>query len=170
MSTKKGSLYDVIFLLAATLVILIAAVFTYFIVDEVQNDIGVQEQFNATGTSLTYFDQGKSALNTFDYGVATFIFITGLATIALATMVNSNPVFFFGSFIVLIVIVGISAILTNTAIEIFSVDAIAPIANQFPISMLVLSIYPHICLVISALVAIVQYSKTSSITSGGYAP
>jgi len=170
MSTKKGSLYDVIFLLAATFVILIAAIFTYYIVNEVQNDVGVQTQFNATGTSLTYFDQGKTALNAFDYGVATFIFITGLATIALATMINSNPVFFFGSFIVLIVIVGVSAILANTAIEIVSVDALSATVAQFPISMLVLSFYPHICLIISALVAIVQYSKTSSITSGGYAP
>jgi len=170
MNSKKGSLYDVIFLLAATFVILIAAIFTYYIVNEVQNDVGVQTQFNATGTSLTYFDQGKTALNAFDYGVATFIFITGLATIALATMINSNPVFFFGSFIVLIVIVGVSAILANTAIEIVSVDALSATVAQFPISMLVLSFYPHICLVISALVAIVQYSKTSSITSGGYAP
>jgi hypothetical protein len=170
MSTKKGSLYDVIFLLAATFVILIAAIFTYYIVNEVQNDVGVQAEFNRTGTSLTYFDQGKTALNAFDYGVATFIFITGLATIALATMINSNPVFFFGSFIVLIVIVGVSAILANTAIEIVSVDALSATVAQFPISMLVLSFYPHICLIISALVAIVQYSKTSSITSGGYAP
>lgn len=163
------SLFDTIVLLIVAFVIILAAMFTYFIVDEVKSAPSVIEVFNSTGTSTSHFDKAETGLKTFDYGVALFIFVTGLVTIALATMINSNPVFFFASFLVLIITVMVSAILSNIFIDIVSSDMLVGITAEFPITMAIIGIYPTICLVISAIVAIVQYTKTSSYNSG-YGP
>ena len=163
------SLLDTIVLFAVAIVIILAAMFTYFIVDEVKSDPTLITVFNETGASTAHFDKAESGLKTFDYGIAMFIFITGLVTVALATMVNSNPVFFFASFIVLIIIVMVSAILANVFIDLVSTDVLASITAEFPISMAIIGIYPTACLVISALVAVVQYTKTSSYNTG-YGP
>jgi hypothetical protein len=167
--TKKGSVFDLFVIMVMSLGVIVTVLFVYMIVNAVATDSSVTQTFGKTGTSTSYFDNGLTALRTFDYGIALFIFVAGLTSIALATMVNSHPVFFFGSLIVMIILVMFTAILSNIFIDIVSVEMLASIRSNFPVSMMLIGIYPTIALVISAVVAIVQYSRTSSMGGfGGY--
>jgi hypothetical protein len=167
--TKKGSIFDMFVIMVMGLGVIVTVMFVYLIVSSVANDTSVKTTFAESGASTVYFDNGLAALRTFDYGIALFIFVAGIASMALATMVNTHPVFFFGSFIAMIVLVMATAILTNAFIDIVSQDMLTSVRGNFPISMALLSIYPTIALILSAAIAIIQYSRTSSVSGfGGY--
>ena len=170
MVMNKGSLFDVIFFLIVAGIVMVTVVISYSVLGAFNSNTDVQTMLNqtdTTGQAQHALNQGVVALNTFDAGIAFFILMSGLITIGLATMTGSNPVFFFGSLIILIVIVAVSAIISNVFVTILSADQLATTSNNFPITMALLGIYPTICLVISIIVAIVSYSRPSSVRSFG---
>ena len=168
-NTKKGSLFDLFLIMLIALGGIVSVIVVYTVVSAVKTNTSVVATFAATGTSTSYFDNGLTALRTFDYGIALFIFTAGFVAVALATMINTHPVFFFGSLLVLIIIVAVSAVLSNVIIDVVSQDALSAATNSFPISMMILGIYPTLMLVLAAIVSIVQYTRTSSTSGfGGY--
>lgn len=165
---NKGSIFDVIFLLISITAVMVVAIISYLVLTEVTDDSALTDTFSEAGIAKTHnLEKGQDALKTFDLGLTFLVIMVGLVTVVLAAMINTNPVFFFGSLIVLIVITMVSAMMSNVFFDITSNDLIATATDQFPLTVLIMGIYPTVCLVLSIIVAIVMYSKTSQMAGFG---
>lgn len=154
------SMSDMFFIVIGGFIAVITVFFCYYVFNAFNTDANIQTVFAANGASTVPIQQGLDAIKTMDYGIAFFIFVSGLTSIALAAMVRSHPLFYMVSFMFQIFLVFISAILSNIFVDLTSSPMLASITTNFPISMLIFGTYfPLIVLVISALIAIAQYAS-----------
>jgi len=164
----KGSMFDIIFLLISISAVMIVAIVSYLVLTAVTDNSALTATFNEAGVDKAdNLEKGQDALKTFDLGLTFLVIMIGLVTVVLAAMINTNPVFFFGSLIVLIVMVMVTAMISNVFFDVTSNELLATATDQFPLTVLIMQIYPTICLVLSIIVAIVMYSKTSQMAGFG---
>lgn len=153
------SMSDMFMIVVGGFVAAISILFIFYVFNAFNTDPNIQTVFAANKASTVPIQQGLDAVKTMDYGMALFIFVAGLTSIALAAMVRSHPLFFMITFLFQIFLVMISAILSNVFGMLTSSAMLSSITGQFPITMMIFGAYfPLIVLVISSLIAIAQYA------------
>jgi len=153
---KKASLLDgmqiIIFLFAFGIITIISL----FILNEFE--AGSSDKLTST-QAIYAMNQGQATILNFD-NLFVFILI-GLiiATLIGAYFIQSNPIMFWISLLLLVIFLVISAILANTFDEIMDSDKLQETAANFEIINLVMDNLPLVLLVISALIMIALWAK-----------
>ncbi len=153
------SAVDIVFIAGTIFVLIIGALIaTTFLTEFKDSDIVVDSFPTNAKTAL---DQGEAALYGFD-GIILFFFV-GLAVVSIASaaLVNVNPIFFVGAFIVNLIMVVISTIFNDIFLVVAANPTIAPIANSFPIMTTMMANFPVLIMVVSTLIAIATFAKGS---------
>jgi len=153
---KKASLLDsfqiILFLFAFSIITIISL----FLIDKFETDVGGRFDSDVSTYAI---DQGQATLLNFDN---LFVFIlVGLliATIVGAYFIQTNPIIFWISLMLLLVFLTIAAIFTNVFEEITTTPELAETASNFTIINLVMGHLPLTLLVIFSLIAIALYAK-----------
>lgn len=97
-----------------------------------------------------------------DTGFVIFIGGALLAIIAASGVIFTSPLLFFISFFILIMLVIASFVLSNTYVSIASTASIAPSANQFVYTGLIMTYLPYIIIAMFTIAAIFFYAKNKS--------
>lgn len=154
LRSKKGSILDIIVGVVLIIAVSIAVLFSHFLIVEFnQNYSGPRHSgFNQT------MEEGKQAVEMFDYGI---VFVLGglmLATIILAFYIPTHPVMFAFSLIVLIIALLITGIYSNLFIKIATTSQLRSTTNQFPILYHMIENLPVIVLGYGIILTIVMYT------------
>jgi len=157
---KKASLLDsfqiILFLFAFSIITIISL----FLIDKFETDVGGRFDSDVSTYAI---DQGQATLLNFDN---LFVFIlVGLliATIVGAYFIQTNPIIFWISLMLLLVFLTIAAIFTNVFEEITTTPELAETASNFTIINLVMGHLPLTLLVIFSLIAIALYAKWNAV-------
>ena len=123
-------------------------------------------QFEAAGVlgnaSITTMQQGEDALLAFNTGFI-FLMIGFIAmAVLLAFFVDTHPAFLIISIILMIILVPVAAILTNTFRDIVTSPQLASTSAQFDIMLQVMNNLPLFMAIGGFLVIIVLYGKMRS--------
>ena len=154
----KGSILDLPFVVAALMLLGVSIFVSYTILYEIDAD----GTFDLWNESADVIDEGVAAMSLFDSGFVLIAIGLGLSVILTAFMINTHPVFFVLSWIMLVMMIFISAMLTNAFDKFATSTMMAGALGNFPILTEFFRNMPLFCLIIGSLVAIVMYAR------GGY--
>lgn len=150
----KGSLVDIPFIC----VMLLVGAITIFIVFLIVSTIS--SAWPIAGESKTILSAGVNSFLTFDYMLVFFGIGLGIFTIISGFMIDSHPILFvFSALILLPISIFLAAQITNIFNEIAITDAFTPVANQFPYTMIFMRSLPLFCLAIGIMTAIAVHGK-----------
>jgi len=155
----KGSMLDLPVIISLLLGGAMTILLVFFVVSEITNN------FPATETDALYvLQKGVSAVNVFDYMFVFFAVGLGMFSVISAFFIDSHPIFFILSVIILIPIVILtSAQMTNAFDAFISTSVFSSVANSFPYTVLLMRNLPLFCLILGILVAIVMHGKSGGI-------
>ena len=154
----KGSILDLPLVVAGLLLVGVSIFVSYTILYE----IDTSGAFDAWNESADVIDEGVAAMSLFDSGFVLLAVGLGLAEIKSAFLINTHQAFFVLSWIMLVLMIFISAILTNAFDKFATSTMMAGALANFPILTEFFRNMPLFCLIIGSLVAIVMYAR------GGY--
>lgn len=150
----KGSLLD----LPIILVLVFAGAITIFIVFLVLS--AVNSAWPVSGVSKDMLQAGVNAFSVFDYMLLFFGIGLGAFTIISGFLIDSHPMLFvFSAVILLPISIFLAAQITNVFNEFASTAAFVPVANEFPYVMVFMRSLPIFCLIIGILTAIAVHAK-----------
>jgi len=153
---KNGSLLDSFQIVLVLFAFAIITIISLYVLDRFESESGDM----LTSTEATYaIDQGQATLLNFDN---LFVFIlVGLliATIIGAYFIQTNPIIFWISLMLLLVFLTIAAIFTNVFEEITATEELADTATNFTIINMVMGHLPLTLLIIFSLISIALYAK-----------
>ena len=149
----KGSMTD----MPIQMALFLSGVMTIFIVYLVLTSIANAWTFG--GESKAILDTGVSAFGVFDYMFLFFAFGLGAFSIVSAFYINTNPVFFIFSIILMAIMVTISANVTNIFDAFATSSVFEPIAANFPYITTFMRNLPLFFLVIGIIIAVVMHAK-----------
>ena len=153
---KKASLLDSFQIVLVLFAFAIITIISLFVIDKFEED--ASDMF--TAEEATYaIDQGQATLLNFD-NLFVFILIGLLiATIIGAYFIQTNPIIFWISLMLLLEFLTIAAIFTNVFEEITATEELASTAANFTIINLVMGHLPLTLLVIFSIISIALYAK-----------
>jgi len=131
---KKGNVFlDSLFYFVAVIVFLVIVVSGSYVLNQVNTDVQADaDMSNVSKTSLN--DLNNDLPSWFDYGIATIVLLLWVLVIIASFNIDSHPVFFFISVIVLaIAIFAVNAFMEGID-DYFADPDIVPIIALFPIA------------------------------------
>jgi len=169
---KKGNLPDVVWIIAVLFATAIMIIFVYYIWSQAKPELD-----SALGSSLP---AGETSFNitqmTGDVGggIKTFnsmisLFLLGLIVMTLisAFFIQSHPVFFFVSFLFLIIVLIIAVVFSNMYQSIIESEGISDISSEFGIMNLFMQYLPHIIVIITIIVGVILFAKPRGASTSG---
>jgi len=156
--------YDIITVLVVVLTLAVSAILGGFILSKFQST-GV---FNSSPQAQQIINQNANVFpSLFDSIIGFSIIGLSLVVILSAFYIQSQPAFFVGGVIFLIILVVLSSFLGNAYYKFASSTVLNSYANNFPITYWLFENLPLISLVIGIILAVVMYGKTSSVNPYG---
>ena len=169
---KKGNLFDLPLIFVLLLIISVFIILTFFVYDKIQIALGTSPSFNTTGSIATNNTQpilsnSRSGFLSFDrlffygfIGLALFVLIS-------AFFINSHPIFFIFGLLMLVLIVTLTAVISNSynALESGSTE-LQTTANLFPLMQNIMNNLPIWATVIGFLTLIILIMKPGTIGGG----
>lgn len=156
----RGSILDLPLIIIGVFMIGIIVLISGVVIDEFQN----QTADFATSSNNTFdqdiINKGRDALSTFDYAIMFIVMALGLATIIFGYFIQTHPIFFAFSLILLILFVIIAVFFTNAFGEFIKVDPISTQIDNFPLMNDVMNNLPLLITGIGILVLIAMYAKS----------
>lgn len=153
---KKGSIQDLLFVAVVLLVFSVVIIVGYKINNELNIKFQATDKIDAEGKSA--FDQ----INNLYPGVLdnSFLFLVvglSIGALVLAAMVRIHPIFIAVFFIVLSIIVFLSAIFSNIYDKIATEPEMAALAANLTFTSQIMSTLPWIIAIFGSLLAIIMY-------------
>ena len=148
----KGSVVDLFTLMVTAFVVCLIAVVGYVLLSKF------------SGTDLDVggvIDSGLALYAAFDNILIGVIILMSIVVIGTAYMIDTNPVFFAVSLILLIIAVVISMILSNAFIELLAVGDLAAASVHFPNLTTFMQNLPMYALIEGGLILVALYAKPS---------
>jgi len=155
MKTKRGDMFDLLFMMVALLVISVFLLFSHMIAGQIQ--LGFLNNSDSINTTFTGNTQG--ILEKFDLGMGFIVFGLIAFIIISGFFIRTHPIFFIGSIIMFIMFVFISSTITNTFDKIIEADNVTDSADSFPITVGLMRNMPVLITVVGLLFIIVLYAK-----------
>jgi len=153
---KSGSLLDGMQIIIILFAMAFIIIMSFFVLNEFKEKSGDRLDNTASQYALL---QGENTLLGFD-GLFVFILIgLILATIIGAYFINTNPIIFWVSIILLFIFITISGILSNVFEQVVADDVLNASAANYPAINYVMGNIPIVILVIFALTAIALWAK-----------
>lgn len=157
---KKGRIQDIGFIVAVVLFLAIIGFFTFKIVNTFNDNIQTLEGVDANTKQVS--EDAKTQYPKLIDGAFLVIFIAiFITTIYTSFTIQTSPLFFVISIIVLVAMLGGLALLSNAAEEILENDAFSAERDSFPIIMFFANnLFPTI-VIMSATILIALYAKSN---------
>lgn len=159
---KKGSLFDLAYLVIFVFVFAIISIISYTIWLDAEPKLN-QNLDSDTAANITA-DTG-TAITNLDYAIMTIIIGLLLATMIGAYFINTHPVFFIASFLLLLLMLIFMPILSNVFSDVTSHSSISVAAESFSISSSFFNDLPKYFVIMAGLVLIAMFAKHR--TGGG---
>ena len=154
---KKGNAFlDSITLIIVLLVFGIISIISYNIFTSINTEIQETTGFS-NGSKEMMTDLHTSFPSVFDSVFLVAMILFWIATIVASFMIDSHPIFFVATLLLLIFTIFFSAIVSNTFSEVTADESIN--ADEFPITRFIMEYLPYFLLFIGFSVAIVLYGK-----------
>lgn len=159
----KGLVFDLLTIIILFIGVAITVFFMFLVLGNIKTNVAASGVINST-----YFQQGQDALLIFDYGLLMLLFGGLAVSLLLAFTLRTHTAFIIISIILLIIIIPVTAILTNVFRDIAASSDLAATAANFPIIITVVNNFPVIMAIGGILIIIVLYAriKSSNETSG----
>ena len=156
---KKGSIDDIFFILVLGFVMSIVVITTYVFFSK------FNENVQASGTLST---EGKSIISTnlgryvalFDNGFLVVVIAMVIASLLMASQIDTAPAFMIGAIIIYIVVILLSAILGNTFYSIMASESLKTYADAFTIIPFIYTHLVQFMLAYAFMIVVVLYAKT----------
>lgn len=155
MVSNKGSVVSLIYTSVGVMVFAFIIVFMLFFVSETKDQIDASE----VDMDTKYFDQGIATYKMLDAGTVVITIGFSFASMIAAFFIKSHPIFYVFTFIVSLFLIMISAQLTNMWYEFASMDQFSSIISDLPMTVSVMQNLPKIMLGVSAIIAVLTFSK-----------
>ena len=153
---KKGSLLDSFQIILVLFAFAIITIISLYVLDRFEE--GTTEMFDSDVANYA-ISQGQATLLNFD-NLFVFILIGLLiATMVGAYFIQTNPIIFWVSLLLLLVFLTVAAIFTNVFEEITATPELASTAANFEIINLVMGHLPLTLLVIFSAISIALFAK-----------
>jgi len=150
---------DVVFIA----IVIFALGMGFFILNSVMNttvdQIVDNEIVNQSESAVSAFESVKTAANRLDYVIFGVFIGMILALIITAWYIGSNPIFMFIFFIVIVITVAISPILSNAWEDVSQASIFGATAASFPITGNLLTYLPIYISVIGFIAIVVMFAK-----------
>lgn len=131
---KKGNVFlDSLFYFVAIIIFLVIVVTGSYTLNQVNTDVQADaDMSNVSKTSLN--DLNNNLPTWFDYGIATIVLLLWILVIIASFNIDSHPVFFFISVIVLAIAIFAVNAFMEAIDDYFADPDISPIVSLFPIA------------------------------------
>jgi hypothetical protein len=159
----KGFIGDIFIILAVILAFFILAVLGNAVLTQASQNSAL----NQTTESNSMLLMGINTVRGFDMLLIIITFFMFLGSVMAAFMVRSHPVFFIVMIIVQLIAILVSSVIANVAFSFATNPAVSTYAENFPLSLTLLSFLPHVSLVFSAIISIVMLARPS-VSPWGY--
>lgn len=157
----KGTILD----LPVTMAMMLSGAFTILIVALVL--VNFQSAWTFGGEAKTVIDKGVAAFGIFDQVFIVYAVGLGLFSVISAFYVNSHPVAYIFSMVMLGIVVMVSAMVSN-AFDIFANNlALAPVIGDYTYIVLLMRNLPLFFLVLGLMIAVAMHGKPETNPSGG---
>lgn len=152
----KGTVADLMGIVVVVLILSLTIIIAGKVIGEISTE---WDEIAPDTVSKEIMEQGKATINTFDY-LFLFAFMgLGLASVIGASLIDTHPIFFVFSILLLVIIIFVGAQITNVFNEVITTTEMAAIANSFPIMVGLMRNLPLIMLMFGSLISIVLYGK-----------
>ena len=159
---------DILYSVGIVAGIFIVIVLSYFMLNEINTNTTFTSKLDAAGVDRpATIGKAVDAIRLFDYALPFILFSICLLTIIFASLINTNPALFYMFVLIMLVTIFLSAVFSNVVFRVVSEDTLSSAADQFPITMAILGVYPIVGLVILIITAIVAYGGVGR-PSGAY--
>lgn len=154
----KGSMLDLVVIIPVVFAVAVAVLFSSYILGEIdsQFDQVRTETFNDT------MDDAQTTLLNFDYSMIFLVVGLCVAVVIGAFMINTHPIFFFFSFLMLVIFEILSVVFSNLFGEIIKDTNMATTAANFPLISGLMENLPLFTLLFGAMIAIAMYTRGGS--------
>ena len=164
---KKGNLPDVVWIIAVLFATAIMIIFVYYIWSqakpELDSALAGETSFNITQMTG---DVG-GGIKTFNSMISLFLLGLIVITLISAFFIQSHPVFFFVSFLFLIIVLIIAVVFSNMYQSIIESEGISDISSEFGIMNLFMQYLPHIIVIITIIVGVILFAKPRGASTSG---
>lgn len=150
---------DVMFIGILIFTLGIGFLIIHFAMSTVVDDIVAQPTINSTPQSVTAFNSIKTTVNRLDYVMFGLFIGLCLALIITGYLIGGNPIFMFIYFIVIGVMVGLSAILSNIWETVSTSTTFTSTLVSFPITNKLLLGLPIYMTVLGFIGIVVMFAK-----------
>jgi hypothetical protein len=162
----KGSILDVLFVIAVVFVITVGLIFGGLISSKIQEKLNSSSAFTPADINRTnaLFNKGNEGLGVLDYMILGVLIFLSLGMIISAFWIKTHPAFFVIFLVIQIFVIFVSNVITEVYNRLAADPLLAPFANQYTTSRTIMQNLPFFTLIISSLVAIVMYGKSAGAT------
>jgi hypothetical protein len=151
---------DMVYLLLFIFILALILTIVLLVLDQFVTNPTVTSTFTAEQLQpITYV---QTALGYLDYLIVFIVALYFVAAMVTAYYVRTHPVFYVAMLIVQIIIIAVSALISNLWISIASNPILLPITNTLVFLPLVLGNLPVITLVLSSIIAAISYGIPSN--------
>lgn len=151
----KGSILDLIVVVVILCVILAATLISF----KVYNELSTEDFWSDTSTGTKARDGVGRVFNVMDFGYLLILGGAMMGAVISAFFIQTHPVFFVISFIILIIVVAISPVISNAFMEMATSSQFTTEGQSLDIMTHIMGDLPIIITVFGVLVAIALYAK-----------
>jgi hypothetical protein len=151
----KGSILDLLIIVLFIFVFAVVSIFALHFLS------GAQESLNAVldTRGQAEISTGISIIQNFDYAIVFLFFGSFIATIIGAYIVDTHPVFFIITLLLLVFIIVIVAQVGNFYAEFVETAALSSAAASFPLTTYIFQNIPLISVIFGFIIILVLYAK-----------
>lgn len=160
MMLKKGSVLDIIPIIVIVTGVSIAVLFSGLMINKYEENLPTERRTEEVNETLSDAD---TAVHMFDTGILFFLGGAFVVVLMLGYLIPSHPVFYAFTWIIVAIVLMISAVYSNMFIEVAESSVLMPITNSYPSLYLVMKNLPMITLGYATLLSIVMYATGSPV-------
>lgn len=156
---------DVVFSAVVVFVLAIAFFAGHFIINEVYNDAKVNPQINSSSGAVAAMENAQNLTARFDYVILAVFIGLCLGMIITGWFIGGNPIFMFIYFLIVLISVIISAVLSNIWYDVSNTSTLVATLSSFPITNHIVLALPLYIGIVGFIGIVVMFGK--SLAGGG---
>lgn len=164
----KGSTFDTLIIAVTLFALGVIVMLCYTVIQNVQDNVNAQPNMTVTTAdglqtttypivNTTFLAQGKTAILQYDNLMPFILVMLIMTSMALAFLIPSHPILAIPSIFTLILVIIITASLSNAYFQIASQPSLQDAANHMPITASIIQNLPTLILIAGCLIMIAMF-------------
>jgi len=155
---KKGSFSDILYGIVILFIVAFMIILGKFMLGQVVGNLNDSGQIPTE--TLSGVQQYESRYSNLWDGIFLFLFVgIMVATLILAFMINSHPIFYMVSVFLFAIFILVATIFKDVFFQLTNESALQATSNTFTIIPFMMNVFPLLILIFSIIIAIVMYTK-----------